>query len=108
MASASVVTAITTALTTLAQTPGALSALGNSGLTQANEFRAAQIIDAMQMTPAEAPQLLASLEAIQGVPAQTLSDVTEALNQPANFQMLMANAKASLMAAVSTGLASLV
>lgn len=94
--------AITSILTTIASTPGAWTVFTNH-LSTANEMQAVQLLDSMQTNPALAPNLLPALLAIPNLPPAVASNVQEALTQPPNFQMLMANAKAALLAAAGTG-----
>jgi hypothetical protein len=72
-------------------------------LTQANEMQAVQILDNMVANPALAAAQLPSLMAIPNLPPAVTSDVMAALNQPPNFALLMAQAKAALVAAAGTG-----
>ena len=69
---ASIVTALSGALTSLAATPGALSALGNH-LTTSNEMQAIVVIDNMSANPATAGAMLPELTAIPGLPATVMN-----------------------------------
>ena len=76
-------------------TPGVFQLLGNH-MTQAEELADVQVIDNMQMNPAIAPMLMASLSA--DTPAGVRSLIADGLANPATLQANLSNAKSQLLA----------
>lgn len=104
-------TALQNLLTTLG--PGAVLNLGKN-LTQSNELKALQILQAMQNNPTAAASLLGALTQIPNVPAQVITFVNAAIAAcapPATpqscapaFVQDITQAEAALQTAVKTGL----
>ena len=101
--SAATINALSTALSTLGSTPGALSLLG-SHLSQSAEMQALEVLDQMDANPSTAASLVPELTSIANLPPTVMNWVNQAITQPANFASNIAQAKNSLLqAATSTG-----
>ena len=102
--SASTITSLSTLLTTLGSTPGALNLLGTH-LTTANEMQALEVLDQMEANPSTAASLLPELTTISGIPPTVTNWVNQAITGgPANFGNNIGQAKNELLqASMSTG-----
>jgi hypothetical protein len=93
------VNALSSALSALS--PGQLSKLGKH-LTQSDEMKALQVIDAMIANPAAAASMSAQLTLIPNLPLTVTSWVNDAIANPATFQANMSQAKAALLSTATS------
>jgi hypothetical protein len=94
-------TALSTALSTLASTPGAVQLLG-AHLTSSQEMQAIAILDQMAANPAGASALLPAFSAIPNMPAVVSSDVVTAISTPALFASQIAAARSALVSSATS------
>lgn len=94
-------TALSTALSGLASTPGALQLLGQH-MTSSQEMQAVAILDQMAANPAGAAALLPAFSAIPNMPAVVTSDVVTAISSPAMFASQIAATRSALISSATS------
>ncbi len=91
------ITALSSALSTLGSTPGALSLLG-SHLSEASEMQAIEVLDQMEANPSTAASLLPELTTIANIPPTVTNWVNQAITGgQSNFASNIAQAKNALL-----------